>query len=73
MEKLLAEVRAEVRAGKASELRRERIKALLIQVRLENPDLKVVDLERDLGGFYDRATISRITYPAIKDAASGQS
>lgn len=73
MDDLLAEVRAEVRAGKASERRRERIRKLLIQVRLDNPTMKVADLEAKIGKFYDRATISRITYPAIEAAREQQS
>lgn len=70
MKELLAEVRAERRAETASKARRKRIRQLLVQVRLENPELKVVDLEKELGGFYDRATISRLTYPAVKGAAA---
>lgn len=73
MDTLLAEVRAEVRAQKASAARLERIRRLLIEVRLADPTMKVADLEERIGKFYDRATISRITYPAIKAAAEQQS
>ena len=73
MDDLLAEVRAEVRAAKASEKRRERIRQLLIQVRLDDPEMKLADLEAKIGKFYDRATISRITYPAIEAAREQQS
>ena len=69
MDELLAEVRAERRAEAASKARRERIRQLLIQVRRDDPGLKVADLEARIGRFYDRATISRITYPAIRDGA----
>jgi len=73
MDDLLAEIRAERRAESASKARRERIKGLLVQVRLDNPGLKVADLEEKIGRFYDRATISRITYPAIEAARQQES
>ena len=65
MEELLAEVRAARRADTAQRAHRKRIKQLLIQVRLEDPDLTVADLEAKIGRFYDRATISRVTADAI--------
>ena len=69
MDELLAEVRAARRADSARKLHTDRIKALLVRVRLENPDLKVADLEERIGRYYDRATISRITVPALKAAS----
>jgi hypothetical protein len=69
MDELLAEVKAARRATDARKRHTARIKELLIQVRLSDPDLTVADLEAKIGRFYDRATISRITFPAIKGAA----
>ena len=68
MEELLAEVKAARRADTAQKRRTERIKALLVQVRSENPKLKLADLEAKIGKFYDRATISRVTADAVKAA-----
>ena len=73
MEELLAEVRAARLADTARKTHRDKIKELLIKVRLEEPDLTVADLEERIGRFYDRATISRITYPAIKGARPAES
>lgn len=68
MSELLAEVKAARRAEKALERHTGRIKELLVDVRLADRKLKVADLEAEIDRFYDRATISRITYPALKAA-----
>lgn len=69
MDELLAEVRAARRAQKAARTHADRVKELLIQVRLQKPEMNVVEIEEKIGRFYDRATISRITSPAIKAQA----
>ena len=66
MDELLAEVKAARRADLARKRHTERVKELLVQVRRENPKLKVADLEEMIGRFYDRATISRITVPELR-------
>jgi hypothetical protein len=72
MEELLAEVRAARRAEAALDRHARRVKALLIDVRLEalreGKSLKIADLEASIGKFYDRATISRYTADAVKAA-----
>ena len=69
MDELLAEVKAARRADTARRRHIDRIKELLIQVRRENPQLKVAELEKMIGIFYDRATISRITASALREHA----
>lgn len=69
MDELLAEVRAARRAQKAARTHADRVKELLIQVRLEKPKMSVVEIEGKIGRFYDRATISRITADAVKAQA----
>ena len=69
MDELMAEVKAARRTGNAYRRHVARIKELLIQVRRENPQLKVADLEKRIDVFYDRATISRITVPALREHA----
>ena len=69
MDELLAEVKAARRADTARRRHIARIKELLIQVRRENPKLGPADLERRIDVFYDRATISRITVPALREHA----
>jgi hypothetical protein len=69
MDELLAEVKAARRADIALQRHTDRVKELLIQVRRENPDLKLADLETRIGKFYDRATISRITVPELRKAS----
>jgi hypothetical protein len=61
MNELLAEVRAARRTEKTLERHTDRIKELLIEVRRQNPKLKVHELEEMIGRYYDRATISRVT------------
>lgn len=60
-----------VQAARASRDRyerdNERVKELLIQARRERADLGIAELEDQIGRYFDRATISRITYPALKD------
>ena len=65
---LLDEVKAARRADAASRRHRDRIRQLLVDVRLQRPDLTVADIEAMIGRFYDRATISRFTAAAVKDA-----
>lgn len=65
---LLAEVQAARDCQAAYERHHERVKELLIQARLEDENLGPGDLERMTDRYLDRATISRITYPAIKDS-----
>ena len=67
MDELLAEVKAARRADTARRRHIARIKELLIQVRKEDPQLKVADLEKRIDIFYDRATISRITAKALRE------
>ena len=69
MDELLAEVKAARRADTARRRHIARIKELLIQGRRENPKLGPADLERRIDVFYDRATISRITTPALREHA----
>jgi hypothetical protein len=69
MDELLAEVKAARRADSALQRHTDRVKELLIQVRRENPGLKLADLETRIGKFYDRATISRITVPELRKTA----
>jgi hypothetical protein len=68
MNELLAEVKAARRADAALQRHTGRIKELLVEVRRENPALKLADLEAAIGKFYDRATISRVTADAVKEA-----
>jgi hypothetical protein len=68
MKELLAEVKAARRAQSAFQRHADRVKELLIQVRVADPDLKLADLEAEIGKFYDRATISRVTADAVKEA-----
>ena len=69
MDDLLAEVEAAREAKTVLERHTRRIRELLIQVRWENPTLKLADLEATIGKFYDRATISRITVPELNKRA----
>jgi hypothetical protein len=69
MDELLAEVKAARRADNARKRHIARIKELLIQVRRENPKVGPADLERMIDVFYDRATISRFTAPALREHA----
>lgn len=64
---MLAEVKAARRAQASEKRHTDRVKALLVEVRLKRPDLGIADIEAMIGRFYDRATISRITFPALKD------
>lgn len=66
MDELLAEVRAARRADSARKLHTDRIKQLLVQVRRERPTMTVAEIEEKIGRYYDRATISRITVPALR-------
>lgn len=71
---LLDEIAAARAAAEVDKARRERIRKLLIDVRLQRPDLTVVDIEQQIGRFYDRGTISRITAAAAgKSSKSAQS
>jgi hypothetical protein len=70
MDELLAEVKAVRRSDMIRQRRIHRIKQLLVQARMEDPALKVADLEEKIGRFYDRATISRITVPELRKAAA---
>lgn len=72
LDELLDEVKAARRTKAADKRHRERIKELLIRVRLERPNLTVADIEERIGRFYDRATISRITADAVKDHKAAQ-
>lgn len=67
VDELLAEVKAARRAQASEKRHTDRVKALLVEVRLKRPDLGIADIETMIGRFYDRATISRITFPALKD------
>jgi hypothetical protein len=76
VDELLAEVKAARRAQTAEKRHTDRVKELLVAVRVARPDLGIADIEEMIGRFYDRATISRITYPTIKErrtAADGAS
>lgn len=68
LKELLDEVRAAREAETADKARRDRIKKLLVDVRLQRKDLTVVDIEAQIERYYDRATISRITAPAVRAA-----
>lgn len=67
VDELLAEVKAARRTGAAHERHHERVKQLLVQVRQERPDLGLADIEAMIDRYFDRATISRITVPALGD------
>ena len=69
MDELLAEVKAARRADNARKRHIARIKELLIEVRKADRKLGPADLERRIDVFYDRATISRITAPALQKHA----
>lgn len=62
---LKAEVRAARRADAAYKRHTDKIKELLVQVRLEKPELGLADIEAMIDRFYDRATISRVTVPQL--------
>lgn len=66
LKELLDEVKAARRAEAADKQRRARIRQLLIDVRLQRPELSVADIEEMIGRFYDRATISRYTSKAVQ-------
>ena len=66
VDELLAEVKAARRAEATRKRHADRVKELLVTVRRERPELSVVDIEAMIGRFYDRATISRITAPAMR-------
>lgn len=68
LKELLDEVKAARRAEAAEKRHRDRIKQLLVDVRLQRPDLTVADIEEEIGRFYDRASISRFTAGAVKAA-----
>ena len=69
MEKdLLAEIAAAREDDERSKKRAERIRELLIQLRLEKPDLTLPLIEDLIGRYYDRATISRKTSAAVREA-----
>jgi hypothetical protein len=67
VDELLAEVKAARRTGAAHERHHGRVKELLIQVRRERPDLGLADIEALIDRYFDRATISRLTVPALGD------
>lgn len=75
VEELLAEVKAARRAQASEKRHTDRVKELLVEVRVQRPDLGVADIEAMIGRFYDRATISRITHPVLKERrqAAGES
>jgi hypothetical protein len=73
VDELLAEVKAARRARTAEKRHTDRVKELLVEVRVQRPDLGVADIEEMIGRFYDRATISRITVPAIRGRAARES
>ena len=73
MKELLDEVKAARRAEAADKRHRDRIKQLLVDVRVQRPDLTVADIEEQIGRYYDRATISRITAEAVREARAQQS
>jgi hypothetical protein len=65
VDELVAAV-ATARASTAkAEADHERVKALLVQARIERPDLGPGDLEELTGKYMDRAVISRITVPEM--------
>lgn len=70
LDELLAEVKAARRADTARKRRTSRIKELLVQVRIKHPDLGPADIEQLIGRYYDRATISRVTVPELRDRAA---
>ena len=67
MDELLAEVQAARETEAALKDHTDQIKALLVKVRLERPDLGLADIEAMIGRYYDRATISRVTVPLLGD------
>lgn len=67
---LLAEVEAARAAEKAHEQHSERVKELLVQLRIERPDMKLAQIEELIGRFYERASISRFTSHALPDKRS---
>jgi hypothetical protein len=67
LDDLLAEVEKAREAKTVLDGHTSRIRELLIEVRWENPTLKLAELEEKIGKFYDRATISRITIPALRE------
>lgn len=73
VEELLAEVKAARRAQASEKRHTDRVKALLVEVRLKRPDLGVADIEEMIGRFYDRATISRITVPLLRERKQAES
>lgn len=72
LKELLDEVKAARRAEAADKRHRERIKQLLIEVRLQRPELTVADIEEQIGRYYDRATISRYTAGAVRAHKAAQ-
>lgn len=65
VQELLDEVKAAREAQAERDAHHERVKELLIRARKERPDLGPGDLEELTGKYFDRATISRMTVPAL--------
>ena len=65
VDELLAEVRKARAADNARRKHSERVKELLIRVRQERPDLTIPEIEKMIGRYYDRGTISRVTSAAV--------
>ena len=68
---LLAEIEAARADDERAKERTERIRDLLIRLRLEQPKLTLPKIEDMIGRYYDRATISRKTSAAVKERKTG--
>lgn len=64
-DQLVAEVEAARRAAEERKRHTDRIDKLLVQLRREKPDMTLPEIEKLIDRFYDRATISRKTHPAL--------
>jgi hypothetical protein len=60
LDELKREVARQRRADKISAARLERIRGLMVRIRVED-DMRIPDLEEAVDRFWDRATISRKT------------
>jgi hypothetical protein len=68
VDELVAEARAANEAKAAYEKHIRRVRELLPVVRVQKPELTVVEIERLTGRAYDRGTISRLTAEAAGTA-----
>jgi hypothetical protein len=67
VDELTAAVQTARASARQASADHERVKELLVQARIERPDLGPDDLEELTGKYMDRSVISRITVPAMRE------